>query len=1765
VRARDVTQRCRAALPALLVCGCLAAPRSAAAAALSPAELPAAGRQASLLTVGEPGRYAITATSSQGASLQLVDRMAGPGEIAGVPGESDGRLDLLLDRGEYRVVARGADGASGTTRLAVRAFREMSAPRPPLLVELKPVAATLGDFEQRSWWIDLREPRRVVLEAAGRNLADLRLWRDGGWLVDRKTVRETLEPEPGRPLRACRLVATLEPGLYLLTAYGGPDEPWAAGGAEHPLHVRFGIPQLPEAGRRRLVVGPFGVDHWLLPGSANYVRLDLPAAAPLEAEASLLRTGAGEDPLAPPAGAETAEITKKNREPFAELKLAWAAGDQRLLTVRAAAGQPYLLQHFERRDAYPIHASGRHWLSSVHSGHPQDSADVTVLVTQGPERRHVEPFLLAAVEVDAARAWVRRCNLLAPLSVIVKVRTPGSYQVLSRGTKARFRMLPLLLERPEGLKEPPWADSGASWDLGAALYLLQAEPVDPGILDIALRPARGTGEVWGALDGGRASPADAVRAAVAFPEVALDWTRTYEARFGELPGVRTGLVLRPLPLDLAQPLPLALRPGEEIAARFAAAEPGVLRAETDDGAPLEIAVDGGPFGKEARAGSGEHTARVRSGAAGTVCASLAFAADRLQPGSPLPELPAGALAALPVFTALDDREPRFFDLEGKAQTFAVTASEPGFYSLETTGLLATSGNLRTRLTPALARADGGGTGRNFAIAEYLRPGDYLLTVEAVGASRGHLGAVLRRRPVREGGRLREGAAARATLAAGEGIAYEFAVAAAGDYRLGAFALGRTALCRLEDGDGWPIEKPGLAADLTRRFEPGRYRLILEPGAVTARVVTLLERVPEAQRREGHGPHALALESAVEHLWLESPEGAERTPDRWEFDLPASALATVTLGAEMQGEIRRRGDAGGPPAARIPPGRAWTGRLEAGAYTLEAVCSRRSNQVPYTVAVRLWELVAGLSRAVRAPAEIPLSVGAGGLVEIATRGREDVRARLTDASGRTVAEQEDRPDDWNVQLLQRLPAGAYRLAIEPAGAAAAATTVFMRTVPERDEAPLPLPAAAELRPGDGALLLPLLPAEGARVLLLRARAIETVGVALEHDGGAGWTGIWTGIGRSLSLDLPLAAGRTERLAGRYRLRVWSLDRADGAVAVTAAAVAPQAVSERDLARGVAVPPLSGFSPPIAVVEAALDRPGVFRTEGAPPWRSSGLRHVAAAATAEGLHAAPGGSLVLVADLPGPQKTTLRATRFALAPGGAVTLAPPPGGPAVACDLDARGAGAVLATAVGAGGQPVLQIVPREEAGRTRPSALAVAVVDRAAAALLADPGEVAALVSEPAGEAAPRPYTLRLVSFPKAAREPLAPGLASGTVAAGAARFLALPRGPSRIRLTLGAGLVAALARDGRPEAAVWASGRAVDETIESGADALCIANPGTEAVSWSLEVLPIEGRERAIAVAPGWPAHPRFPEAGTARLPVAPDDGKGAAVSVHVRGAAAPPTLLGADGRVARGEDLAAGAGGVLLVPHGPGPLVAWADRPGEAVPGLWGAGKPPAERDLAPPETLALKGRSLSLRAKAERPVLLHLAVEEAVVALVRRPQGAAEADVHRRGARIDILLPAGATEIWLRAADGGELRGRLEAALSEVIEIREGLGPAVLLPAGGARGFGFAVERAGAVGVGVRATPDTAAATLLDASGAVIGRGVVQMPTLAPGRYVLLLRAPAEGGPVTVRPALAGVVPPGLGPPDEVVRGYLGMSHDGGRDGGPDAAQAPAEGEGE
>jgi hypothetical protein len=251
---------------------------------ISPDRASASGDGEAMLTVDAPGRFSLRAESQTGVALQLVDMISGPGEIVGEAGVRNARLDVLLDRGIYKIRTIGAPGAVGEARLVAHPFRSVDAANASLLRGGQ-FGGDLPDLAQRSYWILVDKSGSIFVEAVGRALADLRVWHNGTDLVDVTAVTSTIEPTRGHPLLRARIDGALEPGLYLVTAYGGEALPWADGDKALPFHIRAGVADQLLGGAIEGVICPFGSARFEERAStaqqgAAYVRLELPDPAP---------------------------------------------------------------------------------------------------------------------------------------------------------------------------------------------------------------------------------------------------------------------------------------------------------------------------------------------------------------------------------------------------------------------------------------------------------------------------------------------------------------------------------------------------------------------------------------------------------------------------------------------------------------------------------------------------------------------------------------------------------------------------------------------------------------------------------------------------------------------------------------------------------------------------------------------------------------------------------------------------------------------------------------------------------------------------------------------------------------------------------------------------------------------------------------------------------------------------------------------------------------------------------------------------------------------------------------------------------------------------------------------------------------------------------------------------------------------------------------------------------------------------------------------
>jgi hypothetical protein len=1655
---------------------------------------PATGTHEAILTVQKFGRYAITVSSSQGTALQLVDRMAGPGGISGTPGAADGRIDAFLERGTYKLRLIADPRGTGTDKLTVTPSVELQT-APVGLVEDKPVEGQLADHQELSWWLIVPSRGTYSFEAGGRYLSDLRLWKDGAWLIDATPSLSNSTGIPAQPLAIEQLTAQLEPGTYRLTAYGGAGLPWAQASPDAPFMLRWGVPGLSDSGRTIHTASRFGTDRYLLPGSATDVRLvlDKPDTAAIAVQTydptTMFNTG----------GAFFASMDKNSRDPVAELNLS-PSNTPWLLTVTDKPGAKYRLEILNEAGTTNFgNADGDALLAVTLPGGADDEIDAGfLLINQGTPDHG--PVVIAADAIDLGEAlpWRRHFNLLNPVSTYLYTDKNVDLRIDGTGAKAQFVVDRFFIDTPDHHVPDP-KPSGGVWQLTPGYYTLTASPLPNGrgILTMSMYAA------------GHAPPrADSPRLpAPLFPDVDLDPNSPDELLTSLPDGTAYGLRQEFLPAALNQPLTFELPPGTTTTIPLSLDQPGQLTATDETGVPLAFSIDGQTASGMAALDTGSHQFSITGAGSGIETVTLTETPDALLPATALPPIPPDVTAA-PVLPVLHPGQPVFADFAAtQSITYALPVQEDALYRFETTGLLETGGAIRTRIIPSLASVEGNGIGRNFLLEPFLREGDYQLTVSAIGQTAGHAGITVAQTPLTDEGDLAPGTAARNTLAPGQAALYHFHIAAEGNYHLYTLGLGHQFNMRLEDKDGWPLIPPGNPADVTMDFPPGDYRMILLPGTVQNRAVTMLQQILPPPAYSGHGPFQVAFGQDMSNRWMEPAPGQPRTPDSWTFSLPAAATTTITITPGMRAQILPAASNAQPIATVIGN---WTGKLSPGDYTINTYSAAPDNRVDYTLNVGLAELIPGQTLDIQAPATIPVSLGGAAQYEIASAGDQDVRATLRDAAGNIVAANDDRDNDWNFLLSGNFPPGAYSLQVDPVGAQNAATEISI-TSPVTKTDPV-LQAGQTDRFADGLVhLIPLAqPAPGA-LLIASLDAPVPAGLILEANDGTAWRQLASTSAVNPYLAIPAGAAGTS-----YRLRAWAEDHGATPLNVTTAAEAPDAANLANLAAGLDLSPVTIGKKTFGLARIAIPAPAILQLSGPPgtlAWTSAA--NAQAAGDITGTIPAAGPDLWLLDTA--PHHVTAPAADIFHDP-IRLTLS---AGEKLSVPLSASPDGNIaLWRATAQGGQPGIAIT-----GDGQPSPLMAATGGAGlfASSIAFQPAGLAnpALSLWQAGAAQPSlPVTIQRTGFPAPTVFTAQTGGNDGVLPAGGALQTSLLGGWNRLALSLPQNAAAILLAGGRPQAIIAANG-ALPDIIDTQADTLILLNPGAQA-AFSVSVQPLAQPQFLLGQGGMLTSYNATP----AILHVALQNG--APAPLRIAGAATAFTAINATGNIT----ITASTGGTAAVTV----------QPGLAVISVDGAETGPSNaQDVSVPGSATLAGQAETLAIDAGPARLLHF---ETDTPIILRNQNTGIPSVFPAGAATNIFQPKGvALNLQIQAAGGGSLAGQARFDVIPATPISDGLGPKYLIPPGGARLFSFSLNTPRAIGVGVRGAVDDASVRLLASDGTPLGAGIVTMQTLPAGTYYLTTEIPPDAQASEIQPALAGQTPPDDGPPPDVIATYAAM----------------------
>jgi hypothetical protein len=1702
---------------ALLLCAGLAAPLAAQEPRLSAPSIGPNDDPASILSLPRAARVSVIVKSAVGMPISLYDKMEGRIASSGAAGVKDGRIDLCLDRGEYLVriddrsggeardagAARDAGvAAAKAAKLEARTFRELGGDESsawPRLVPGAVASGSLKDLQSASYWIELREDGAVEVEAMGRGLAAIEIWRENQYMLGSFPAESERQTEAGRPMGYACASVPAKAGSYCVRLYGGPERAWAKDGGQSPLYVRSGFIGMPVGGRLDLAVSPFGSDFVMVDGVDAAV-----LSRKTKGTASLFSSAyaPGRSRLASDEGAEI----KKD-------SIDWRCGIQvprrrALLRIDAKPGEALGLDAFRIANSLSeeeLRSGGLVTLRASYSQAPDLPA--TGLAYRIADRKAVvaKDFALPLSGSSPVRA---RCNLGAETegSMYLRVEESGDYQVAEKGGSGQASALYSLQAlgpdlEPAGDERSRGARGGnrTTFSLVRGYYLFTISAKTLGALDFALYKG---GLVKAAAELGKEPPSN--RASWAWALDPDPKARALSFRIGSGTSGGCGLSFAPWPVGLDSGLDLELAAGESLELKSSFAQRAAFHRTAKGGS---ILVNGQEPPEGAAIAPGKAVLSLRNSS--SALARVGFSASASYDDLPAPR--ATAFGAGTTALAAGKAEWRDF-ARGDSAVYSFEVKEEAVYVIETLGRLSTSLSIRTASRLGLFEASANGYGKNAAVRAWLRPGQYYVEAATQGKSAGRGALRMDRVPLAAPAAIDLGSVDRRALAADSAARFSFALAKEEEIELYSTGLASFFQVRLEDERGFPLYRGEGRAKL--RLGAGRYLLYSMPVSIDTNRLTWIRRVePEPAVAPIAGTKALRLNQAASSVWS---EGAEA--ERWSFSLPSAMEARLVIPEAFSARLD------GPGGARqLGPKDRGSIALERGSYSLAVRPVEKANQLPYTLGVYTSVLapgVAGISAPGSRASTTAVSVPEDGFYELWSLGRCDVAARLVaEADGTAVAVSDDNGPDWNFDIVQRLKAGKYRLELAPL--AASDEHVELRLTSRRAAPQAAVAAPYEGRPAldESGILLPFDAKAGEGLYRIAASAEAPVSLRLYRGDDL----VAAGEGE---LAIPLRGG------ARYALYAWTSFPAKPSLSIkklpekAASLSSPLALGAGEVVRlrndeALSAAAVSGR----LLVSSGLESP--CRDPGSSPFSASSQGGWAwapdAAASAAPLALRAGEGLVLdLAEVgqgfgaSSPDKALLVSvdTRGQFRCGFSAKPASAAG--AAAYDWDASASWSQGSLGILPPGSWKARLWDGERAATGAAASAAAAAVRRVGLGL--DSYDLKALPALKMGD-----------------RDAI-------SVPAGGAVALDAPA--STLSVLMAKGLVLAAWKDGEAVATrASLDGRTAD-TLPLKACRIFVVNRGISAASLRYAVLPARpAAEDELSAAKSFETVGLPPEG--ARLRVKAAEGE----LLCLAGDAASAELECDDGRFLRLERDASSSlfisapasSGSLHVRSRGGLVRAYLAKSGKEIDGLLEQEGRASGRELVDAALLSGKGDSFKLRMAQAG----YVDVSAPGPGFISLGGAGMERRVAVSGSREDMhlfaWLPAGEYSLWQRparsAAGGGIIRA--DRVASRAAAAGEDGRSASFIGAREYQAWSFKVSAAGKVGVGVKAESDGLEAFLYDSKQNLVARGPLAFADLEAGSYILVVKG-LDSSPIEYELVLAGIDGSRVGVPAEVVSEY-------------------------
>ena len=935
-----------------------------------------------------------------------------------------------------------------------------------------------------------------------------------------------------------------------------------------------------------------------------------------------------------------------------------------------------------------------------------------------------------------------------------------------------------------------------------------------------------------------------------------------------------------------------------------------------------------------------------------------------------------------------------------------------------------------------------------------------------------------------------------------------------------------------------MSPPGLPAGLQREFSPGTYGYVSLPCDVDTLRDTRLELVKPKAKIEGHGPHPIVLNGKVDNVWHESAKGELRERDLYDFTAPAEVKAEIGLGEpQMQGYLRKRdGSGAGETIAEIPAGKGWSGRLLPGDYRLEVECSRQNDLLPYAVSVSVQELVPGLSKVISVPADVPVSLSKAGLIEFSSAGNLDVRASLfRDSDGALVADGDDDSDNWNFRIDRRLEPGRYTLRVEPVGGGSGNVTVAMEAPEEAIREPITVPAERQIALEGKINVFPLPAISPGSVLVVSASGDSGIGLAVEKTGASGVRTLVTRSGRKCDALLALAGG-----AG-YQIRLWPREHQSQSALLNVGIAKAFAANEAGSSEALRFKPALVAGMEISVAALEIQSSGTFKVETSHGILIGSDTDAELASPPLPFVALRSGENYLALKASGPEEAKVRLVRQILEPGPERSVSVSVAG-GIGQWIDVKGGSGYLTllTATSDSDIPVCDFARNGPSPNGPMQSGAFDFFANGCLSAVIGDGRPRARIWKAAAGASPMPpikAECRLFRLPQMS-SPLSFGVDSAKVESSGCLGFSLPPGAKHLVVDVSKGGVVLLCNAGVDRIAS-ALDEALHFSLDTGDATLYIANPSNEEVVCSLSCQAAADSE-ALEVKPGAPFERLFSEPGTVRVRVTSPEAGDWRLFASAPGASL--AVMKPDGVIQAGSPSAISGQGYAWLTHRAGLVKIWMARDA-GLEARWGATIPEGIEAKAN-SVQSVSGRSACFALKLAEGGVLHaqMSCGGTVALRVAGPRGqfiAAHESAAKTG--FDQYVDPGSYLLMARGPAGSDLAGTLGISFERVEQITGTTGPQELIGPGESRSFTFEVKAGGFVGIGLRTEGESLSCDLMTIDGRLIGRGIQQFVKLAPGVYLLRVKADEDSSPLRFSPVVVGLKPPSSGPPEEALKEFF------------------------